>query len=200
MLFGNTKVTSLFGFENKRGIFEGVHKSFKFVVLTFERGGQTEKFSAAFMRHDVAELEHFRQDGGVLIDIDLVKRSSPSSLSVTEFKNALDVQIVEKMLEFPLLGDELPDTWNVKLFREFDMTNDSDLFHTEPGLGRLPLYEGKMIWQFSMAMPRRAIGLMRTMDVTACWADRVKMWDRHLGIRRIDWDTEPLHAQLTSER
>ena len=156
MLFGNTKVTSLFGFENKRGIFEGVHKSFKFVVLTFERGGQTEKFSAAFMRHDVAELEHFRQDGGVLIDIDLVKRSSPSSLSVTEFKNALDVQIVEKMLEFPLLGDELPDTWNVKLFREFDMTNDSDLFHTEPGLGRLPLYEGKMIWQFQhgYAAPR----------------------------------------------
>jgi hypothetical protein len=28
------------------------------------------------------------------------------------------------------------------------MTNDSRLFKTEPGKGRLPLYEGKMIWHF----------------------------------------------------
>jgi hypothetical protein len=29
------------------------------------------------------------------------------------------------------------------------MTNDSHLFKTEPGPGRLPLYEGKMIHQFT---------------------------------------------------
>ncbi len=34
------------------------------------------------------------------------------------------------------------------LLREFDMTNDSYLFKTEPANGRLPLYEGKMIHQF----------------------------------------------------
>ena len=28
------------------------------------------------------------------------------------------------------------------------MTNDSDIFETSPGKGRLPLYGGKMIWQF----------------------------------------------------
>ena len=28
------------------------------------------------------------------------------------------------------------------------MTNDSHIFKTEAGEGRLPLYEGKMIWQF----------------------------------------------------
>ncbi|MFC6801501.1 hypothetical protein ACFQDE_06975 [Deinococcus caeni] len=38
--------------------------------------------------------------------------------------------------------------WNLKLTREFDMTNDSHLFHTQPAPGRLPLYEGKMIHQF----------------------------------------------------
>ena len=54
----------------------------------------------------------------------------------------------EKMLAFPPLGEELADKWNVKFYREFDMTNDSDLFHDAPGEGRLPLYEGKMIWQF----------------------------------------------------
>ena len=148
MLFDKSEVSGLFGFENRKKIFEDVDSRFKFIVLSFEKGGKTISFPAAFMRHDVKELEGFPDEESVKIDVDLVKRSSPASLSVTEFKNALDLQITEKMLRFPLLGEELPDTWNVRLFREFDMTNDSDLFHDAPGAGRRPLYEGKMIWQF----------------------------------------------------
>jgi len=53
------------------------------------------------------------------------------------------------MLRFPALGENLPDIWNVKLANEFHMTNDSNLFHTAAGPGRLPLYEGKMIHQFT---------------------------------------------------
>jgi hypothetical protein len=52
------------------------------------------------------------------------------------------------MLRFPLLGEEIEGKWNLRLTAEFHMTNDSHLFKTEPGPGRLPLYEGKMIWQF----------------------------------------------------
>ncbi len=175
MLFEKTQVSGLFGFENRKAIFEGVHSRFKFVVLTFEKCGRTEQFPAAFMRHDVAELEHFRHDDGVMIDIDLVKRSSPTSLSVTEFKNSLDVRIVEKLLKFPLLGEELPDTWNVKLFREFDMSNDSDLFRDEPGASRLPLYQGRMIWQFQhgYAPPRY-------------WIDEAEGRERALGRTGLD--------------
>src|SRR5690606_37902589 len=86
---------------------------------------------------------------GLEIPVDLIERLSPDSLSIMEFKNDQDVQIAEKMLRFPLLGERLDDTWNLELTREFDMTNDSDLFETEPGSGRLPLYEGKMIHQFT---------------------------------------------------
>ncbi len=148
MLFGQTRVTGLFCFENRKGIFEGVHRSYKFVVLSFEKGGKTEDFPAAFMRLDVEELSRFPQEGALNISVDLVRRLSPDSLSVMEFKNEMDVRIAEKMLKHPLLGDELPDKWNLRLTREFDMTTDSHLFKTEPGKGRLPLYEGKMIWHF----------------------------------------------------
>ncbi|MFM7790783.1 MAG: hypothetical protein ACKO90_22575, partial [Microcystis panniformis] len=50
----------------------------------------------------------------------------------------------------------LPDTWNLKLTSEFNMTTDSHLFKTEPAKGRLPLYEGKMIHQFThrYALPK----------------------------------------------
>jgi hypothetical protein len=148
MLFGQTQVTGLFCFENRKEIFEGVHRSFKFLVLSFEKGGKTENFPAAFMRHDVAELERFPKEGGINISVDLIRRLSPDSLSVMEFKNEMDVCVATKMLSFPLLGEDIPGKWKLQFTAEFHMTNDSYLFKTEPQKGYLPLYEGKMIWHF----------------------------------------------------
>ncbi|MEH1838796.1 MAG: hypothetical protein V7L20_08505 [Nostoc sp.] len=53
------------------------------------------------------------------------------------------------MLKFPLLGEKIDGKWNLRLTREFDMTNDSHLFKQQPGQGKLQLYEGKMIHQFT---------------------------------------------------
>jgi hypothetical protein len=150
LLFDHTHIEGLFCFENRKEIFENVHRSFKFVVLTFEKvaAGDSQHFPAAFMRHDVAELNRFPVEGSLEIDVALIRRLSPDSHSVMEFKSSLDVQIAEKMLRYPLLGEEIEGTWNLKLTNEFHMTNDSRLFKTEPTEGRLPLYEGKMIWHF----------------------------------------------------
>ncbi len=149
MLFNQTQITGLFCFENRKLIFENVDSRFKFVVLTYEKGGQTHSFPTAFMRHYVKELERFPKVGALDMSVELVRRLSPDSLSVMEFKNEVDVGIAQKMLKFPLLGEKLADTWNLVLTNEFHMTNDSKLFRTEPGPGRLPLYEGKMIHQFT---------------------------------------------------
>ncbi len=156
MLFHKTQVTGMFCFENRKAIFEGVDSRYKFVVLTYEKGGQTQKFPAAFMRHDVAELERFPRAGALEMSVELIRHLSPDSLSVMEFKNETDVQIAKKMMKFPLLGERLAGSWNVVFGNEFHMTNDHHLFKIEPGPGRLPLYEGKMIHQFihTLAQPR----------------------------------------------
>jgi hypothetical protein len=108
------------------------------------------------MRHDVGEMDRFPATGAIPVSVELVRRLSPDSLSVMEFKSDTDVVIAEKMLRFPLLGQKLAGTWNLSLTQEFNMTTDSHLFKTEPGPGRLPLYEGKMIHQFThtWAQPR----------------------------------------------
>ncbi|QGZ90684.1 Eco57I restriction-modification methylase domain-containing protein [Microcystis aeruginosa] len=156
MLFSQTKVTGLFCFENRKEIFDNVHRSFKFVILSFEKNKQTLSFPVEFMRHDVEELQRFPHKDSLVISVDLIRKLSPDSLSVMEFKQDIDIQIAEKMSRFPLLGETLPDTWNLKLTSEFHMTNDSHLFKTEPAKGRLPLYEGKMIHQFThqYALPK----------------------------------------------
>ena len=149
MLFSQTKVTGLFGFENRKIIFEGVDSRFKFIVLSFEKGGTTQEFPAAFMRHDVEELELFPNHEDLLINIELVRRLSPDSLSVMEFRCERDITIANKMFQFPLLGEKINGKWNLRLTGEFHMTNDSYLFKQQPDKGRLPLYEGKMIHQFT---------------------------------------------------
>jgi len=149
MLFSQTQVTGLFCLENSRLIFEGVHRSYKIVVLTYEKGGQTQEFPAAFMRHDVAELERFPKVGALDVSVELISRLSPNSLSVMEFKDEIDVNNAEKMLKYPLLGEKPKVRWNFTLTNEFHMTNDSYLFRTSPSSNSWPLYEGKMIHQFT---------------------------------------------------
>ncbi len=149
MLFNHTQITGLFGFENRKTIFEGVDSRFKFVVMTYRKGGKTERFPAAFMRHDVKDLERFPRADSLQLDVATIRKLAPDSLSIPELKSEQDIQIVHKMSHFPLLGATLKDKWNVKLTREFDMTNDSHLFKQTPAEGRLPLYEGKMIHQFT---------------------------------------------------
>lgn len=183
LLFGHTQIEGLFCFENRKEIFEGVHRSFKFVVLTFEKvatarlqaagernasappddllaaqaieaiGGATgtTRFPAAFMRHDVEELTRFPDEGALWLEVELIKRLSPDSHSVMEFKSSVDVNIANKLLKFPLLGEDVPGAWGLTLHRELHMTDDAPLFKTSAEKGALPLVEGKMIHQFEYA-------------------------------------------------
>ena len=184
LLFNHTRIQGLFCFENRKEIFEGVHRSFKFVVLTFEKSATprlqtpgernasaapddllastrtgalgTQRFPAAFMRHDVAELDRFPAEGALMLEVDLIRKLSPDSHSVMEFKTPLDVTIAEELLKQPLLGERLKGSWNLRLTNEFHMTNDSDLYVTSSATGRLPLWEGKHFHQFdaSFGTPR----------------------------------------------
>jgi hypothetical protein len=149
MLFSETEVTGLFCFENRKEIFEKVHRSFKFVVLSFEKGKNTQIFPARFMRHDVKELLDFPKSEDIKLNVNLIRRLSPDSLSIMEFKSAIDVTIAEKMICFSLLGERIEDKWNLELHREFNMTDDAYLFRKKTSSEMLPLYEGKMIHQFT---------------------------------------------------
>lgn len=163
LLFNHCQIASLFSFSNEKFIFEEVHHAQKFCLLTFGKGEKTESFTAAFRinpREAISPNELWKFFNSSLeylvIPIHLIHRLSPDSHSMMEFKSVLDIQIAEKLLRFPLLGEKISGVWNLVLTNEFHMTNDSHLFKTEPGAGRLPLYEGKMIWQFEhgYAQPR----------------------------------------------
>jgi len=60
------------------------------------------------------------------------------------------------------------------LTSEFHMTNDSYLFKTDPGLGRLPLYEGKMIWHFAHGLEKPRYWLEKSEIVAKLLSPRIK--------------------------
>lgn len=146
LLFSKTEITGLFGFENRKDIFEGVDCRFKFVVLTFEKDKVTATFPAAFMRLDVSELDRFPQEGSTCVSVDLIRKISSNSLSVPEFKSERDVKISEHLFAFPYLN-EGSKGWGLELYgEELNMTRSSKFFKTLKTPN--PVYEGGMIWHF----------------------------------------------------
>jgi hypothetical protein len=152
MLFSGAGVDVLFGLSNERFLFEGVDHRFRICLLVFEKGKETDSFTAAFRINPREAVSAERLDWffaasseHLTLTWDLIRRLSPGSFSVLEFKNATDLSVTDKLFRLPFLGS----SWGVHLRREFDMTNDSHLFKTSPGPRRLPLYEGKMIHQFT---------------------------------------------------
>ncbi len=161
MLFSSTELDSVIGLSNERFIFENVHHGFKFCLLTFRKSGKTTSIRVAFRinpREAIAPagLESFLHDASSLVrlDIDVIQKLAPDSLSIMEFRSALDISISEKLLAHPRFGEDIIGSWNARFTTEFHMTNDSHLYLSRPSPNRLPLYEGKMIHQFCSDMGR----------------------------------------------
>ena len=156
LLFTQGQVRAILAVSNERFLFEGVDHRFMYVFMTFEKGGQTTTFDAAFRinpREAVGplQIDAFLNSSvqHLPMRLDVVRQLSPETLSVLEFRSPLDVMIAQKLLRFPTIGTPVADAWNFAAAREFDMTMDSHLFRPEPTPERLPLIEGKMFHQFA---------------------------------------------------
>ena len=145
LLFEENEVRELYSFENRRGIFPSIHKSFKFDLLIFKKTGRTKSFNSAFMLHNPNILK--KNNAALLVDWEVIKRLSPSSWSVLEFKTKKDVEIACKMYQHPSILKEANGSWKIRFTREFDISLDSNLFNTNKQ--GLIIFEGKMIEQYT---------------------------------------------------
>ena len=79
-----------------------------------------------------------------------VKAMSTQQWALMELRDAEDLPVLQKCYSaFPALAAEWLD-----FRRELHMTDDKDLFIETEAPGLLPLYEGKMIWQYSHAFEK----------------------------------------------
>jgi len=77
---------------------------------------------------------------------------NPNTLTCPIFYTNRDAELTQKVYQrVPVLENERTgkNQWGASFLRMFDMSNDSNLFITEPRNGYVPLYESKMFYQFT---------------------------------------------------
>ncbi|MBI2810263.1 MAG: N-6 DNA methylase, partial [Candidatus Melainabacteria bacterium] len=155
----------LHSFHNAEGLF-GIHRSFKFCIVLFKKGGVTSELMAHFDSRNVREAELTSPHR---LDVSKLKNFSPKWLSVPEVESAADLELLGKIGSNSIRFEEFAEEFDLKFRREFDMTNDSEKFilrdyaeqigYRSDAHGRwirggdvaLPLYEGRMLGQFDVA-------------------------------------------------
>ncbi len=154
-IFTHCQLQFFYSFENNLGIFPDVHRSYKFALMQVVNTPPAANSAAAdapvsvapidtaFYVLDPADLR--RPETHIPYPLTTVKKLSPEQWALMELSNSADLPILQKCYErFPALS---PDWLDFR--RELHMTDDKELFIEKAVPGLLPLYEGKMIWQYS---------------------------------------------------
>lgn len=142
-IFANYKLNYFYGFENNNGIFENIHRSYKFGVFQTERTKPNEEhiIKSKFMQLDPTTFYH--DEGLIEYTLPIITKFSSEHLALADITNKIVFEILRKAYsKFEIINSNYID-----FRRELDMTNDKDIFHEQETL--YPLYEGKMIHQFN---------------------------------------------------
>ncbi|MEO5607783.1 MAG: DNA methyltransferase, partial [Polaromonas sp.] len=146
-IFTHCRMPFFWSFENNKGIFPDVHRSYKFALMQIVNSppvtAQDKVIDTAFYVLDPAELAEPARH--VPYPLETLKALSPDHWALMELRDRDALALLEKCYgAFTALSSEWLD-----FRRELHMTGDKDLFIEKDAPGLLPLFEGKMIWQYS---------------------------------------------------
>ena len=168
-LIARNRLSALYDFENRDGLFPGVHRSYKFSILAIGPSGKAR--FAAFLLNTQALEEKERQ---IELEAGDFKLMNPNTLTAPLFRARADLDLTRKLYRAaPVLIRERPghpdgngNPWGITFQTLFHMSNDSGHFRTaeqlsdqglcrdganwrhEDGRAYVPLYEAKMIHHF----------------------------------------------------
>lgn len=173
-LIEKRSLAALYDFENAAPIFEGVHRSFKFCLLTM--AGRAEREDAAtfaFFMHDPQSIAVSE----FALTPEEITLLNPNTGTIPIFRTRRDAEITLGIYRrVPVLVNENDpvngNPWGVSFMTMFHMSNDSHLFHTREELEAdgwvlegnvfiretppqklrevmVPMYEGRMGHQFN---------------------------------------------------
>ena len=166
-------LVALYDFENRKGIFPAVHRSYKFCLLTIQRAQATDGRAPAtfvFFAQTPADLR--QPEKRCALSADDLALLNPNTRTCPIFRTQADAELTKAIYRrVPVVWREARDgqpeanPWRLSFSRMFDMANDSHLFRAArellaAGYRRegnrfvgeteryLPLYEAKLLHQF----------------------------------------------------
>lgn len=125
-------LVSLFDFENREGIFQGVHRSYKFCLITLvgEEKANNETAIFVFFARSVSDVN---SDNVFKLSAEDIRLINPNTQTCPVFRSSKDARLAKQI---HLSGDVLvrenrtdaDNPWFIHLQRMFNMTDDSYLF------------------------------------------------------------------------
>jgi type I restriction-modification system DNA methylase subunit len=167
-MISSNRIVSLFDFENREGIFKGVHRSYKFCLLTFGQKCDDADFSfySTKLIHLDDNIRHFKLTKE---EFDLI---NPNTKTCPIFRSKNDAELTKTIYKrtgvfWNESSAEKGNPWGIT-FKQglFNMTSDSGSFKSYSELEAedavfdgmnwtvpsgdifVPLYEGKLIHQY----------------------------------------------------
>lgn len=130
------QLASLFDFENREALFPGVHRSYKFCLLTLT-GSRTQTDATTFTFF-ATRTEHLRDPRRAFrLSATDIARINPNTRTLPVFRTRQDADLTRAIYQrVPVLVNERTgeNSWGVRFLRMFDMSNDSHLFRTRAEL------------------------------------------------------------------
>lgn len=159
------KLASLYDFENREGLFPGVHRSYKFSLLTL--ADAVPQAELVFFATQVEQLQEPQRRFSLTAEAFALL--NPNTRTCAVFRSQADAEITKKIYSrVPVLVRHEPyeNLWGITIkTRLFHMAEDSSLFRTYDtlmeqggilkgnaitldGVRYLPLYEAKMVHHY----------------------------------------------------
>ncbi len=165
------RLVSLFDFKNREALFPGVHRSYKFCLLTL--GGESQSFPEAEFAFFLDQAEQLKEpERRFTLSADDFSLFNPNTRTCPIFRTRRDMEIARKMYRrsgvfWREASGSQPEEnpWSVSFQSMFHMSNDSGLFRTQQQMvddgwkldgnifvhgdeRYLPLYEAKLFHQY----------------------------------------------------
>ncbi|MYB05782.1 MAG: N-6 DNA methylase, partial [Gemmatimonadetes bacterium] len=167
------RLATLYDFENREAVFPGVHRSYKFCLLTL--AGCDDPVPEAEFAFFLYQVEHLKElERRFTLSAEDFQLFNPNTRTCPIFRTRRDMEIARKMYRragvfWKEKRGRQPgeNPWGVSFQRMFDMSNDAGLFKTRRELEEegweldgnvfvsddgeecyLPLYEAKLFHQY----------------------------------------------------
>src|SRR5690625_4290714 len=131
-------LVSLLDFENRQGIFPGVHRSYKFCLLTLT-GADRPANEAEFVFFALNPSDVRDSEKRFTLTPEDIALLNPNTKTCPVFRTRRDAEITKAIYRrVPVLVNEVTgeNPWGISFMRMFDMSNDSGLFRTREDLER----------------------------------------------------------------
>jgi len=163
----SANLAALYHFENEDKVFPGIHHATRFVLMTLDRSGCTDRADLVFYARQVADLDESERHFSLSpADFALF---NPNTRTCPTFRSRCDAELNLALYRRAGVlwreGDSDGNPWGLRFMAMFHMANDSGLFRTRGDLEargnaldgnrfdgpdglHLPLLEAKMVHHF----------------------------------------------------